>query len=263
MKTVTTIKEWQTIRKQLQGSVGFVPTMGHLHDGHFALCAKSQEDNDVTVVSIFINPNQFDRNDDFNLYPRTFLTDQENLAQRKIDYLFYPETNAIYADHYQVQIHETELSKELEGQYRPHHFNGVLTVVLKFINIVEPTRAYFGEKDFQQLLLIQKMVDALFLPIKIVACKTVRETDGLAYSSRNSRLNPIQRRKAALFPQVLKSTENVMTVWKRLETLGFKVDYVIDKWQRRLAAVWIDDVRLLDNIMLHDNPIENKNLSNK
>lgn len=228
-------------------TIGFVPTMGNLHAGHLSLCEKAVSENDITVVSIFVNPTQFNQQSDFELYPRTIQQDKTLLAG-KVDYLFLPDAESMYSDGYQIKIVESDIANTLEGEYRPGHFTGMLTVVMKLLNLVGPSRAYFGEKDFQQLLLIKRMVSALFLPIEIISCKTVRADDGLALSSRNSRLNTEQRKLAKEFPQLLMSGLNCEEIKNQLTRLGFKVDYIIDQWQRRLGAVWIDNVRLIDNI---------------
>lgn len=249
MNIVTNLKEWQQIRAKLQGkTIGFVPTMGHLHAGHLSLCQRSTVENDITVVSIFINPSQFNQACDFDNYPRTIEQDIKLLQSLKIDYLFLPDAKAMYADDYHVRVTELELSSTLEGEYRPGHFTGMLTVVLKLLNLTQPTRAYFGEKDYQQLLLVKKMVEAIFLPVDIIACETLRAEDGLALSSRNSRLNTEQRKKAKFFPQLLHGSLSTEEISKKLHELGFKVDYIVDQWERRLGAVWIDDIRLIDNI---------------
>lgn len=251
MNIVTKMSEWQRIRQNLAGkSIGFVPTMGHLHAGHLSLCRRARAENARVVVSIFVNPTQFNQASDFELYPRTAEQDAALLAAEQVDYLFLPDAQEIYHDAYQIQITENTLSLELEGVHRPGHFNGMLTVVLKLLNSVQPARAYFGEKDYQQLLLIKKMVSALFLPLDIVSCETVRAEDGLAFSSRNSRLNAAQRQKAANFPQFLHSKLHPEKITAALQALGFKVDYIVDQWQRRLGAVWLDDVRLIDNVPL-------------
>jgi pantoate--beta-alanine ligase len=253
MNIVTKIAQWQLCRSKLSDkTIGFVPTMGHLHEGHLSLCARSQADNDITVVSIFVNPAQFNQADDYAQYPRTLEQDLSLLAGQEIDYLLLPDARELYADHYQIQVTETELSQSLEGQYRPGHFNGMLTVVLKLLNLVQPARVYFGEKDYQQLLLVKKMARALFLPVDIIPCPTVRAVDGLALSSRNSRLTPAQREKAAHFPGLLCNSESSEEVAARLTALGFKIDYIAEQWQRRLGAVWLDDVRLIDNVALKD-----------
>ncbi|MBV9575406.1 MAG: pantoate--beta-alanine ligase [Gammaproteobacteria bacterium] len=251
MNIVTTLNDWQCIRKKLIAkTIGFVPTMGHLHAGHLQLCQQSQAENDITVVSIFINPTQFNVANDFEKYPRTIEKDKQLLLSQQIDYIFLPDVTAMYPDNYEIQIAEINLSKELEGEHRPGHFNGMLTIVLKLLNLVQATRAYFGEKDYQQLCLIKKMAAALFIPTEIIACATVRAEDGLALSSRNSRLTAEQRQKAADFPRLLQSTLSPEEIVIELQQLGFKVDYVVDKWQRRLGAVWLEDVRLIDNIPL-------------
>jgi pantoate--beta-alanine ligase len=248
MNIVTKVNEWQKIRASLKDkSIGFVPTMGHLHQGHVSLCERAKNENDLVVVSIFVNPMQFNQTQDFDKYPRTLLEDQKLLEAAHVDYLFVPEAEEIYQDQFEIQVAETKISQILEGEFRPGHFTGMLTVVLKLLNIVSPTRAYFGEKDYQQLLLIQKMARALFLPIEIIACSTIRADDNLALSSRNSRLNEAQRQKAVQFAEALQSNLSPTEIKTLLETQGFKVDYIADAWGRRLGAVWLDEVRLIDN----------------
>ncbi len=251
MDIVTEGAHWRMLQKQLAGkTIGFVHTMGHLHQGHLSLCQRSLQENDITVVAIFVNPAQFNRLDDFHLYPRTLEEDKELLVRQKVDYLFLPTESELYADGYQIQVTETELSQELEGQFRPGHFTGMLTIVLKHLNIIQPTQAYYGEKDYQQLMLIKKMAQALFLPVSIVGCPTVRAKDELALSSRNTRLSADSRRKAACLPVILREAMNPQEATERLVDAGFTVDYVVDRWHRRLAAVWLDNVRLIDNIRL-------------
>lgn len=252
MNTVSEISQWRQERAKLQGkTIGFVPTMGNLHEGHLQLCKQSLSENDITVVSVFVNPTQFNQATDFDLYPRTLMEDQEKLRSIGVDYLFVPDANVMYPDNYEVSIHEDQVSQILEGEFRPGHFQGMMTVVMKLLNLVQPARAYFGEKDYQQLMLVKKMVAALFLPTEIVACPTVRADDGVALSSRNSRLSPAQREHAAIFPRLLQTQLNPEQVTVALEEQGFKVDYVVDKWGRRLAAVWLGDVRLIDNVVLN------------
>src|SRR3990167_9661252 len=191
MNIVTTFNEWQDIRQTLIGqSIGFVHTMGHLHQGHLSLCERSKKENKITVACIFVNPTQFNLTNDFQKYPRTFSNDGALLERAAVDYLIYPNKAEVYPDHYHIQITETTLSQTLEGAHRPGHFTGMLTVVLKLLQWVRPSRAYYGEKDYQQLLLIKKMASALFLQTKIVGCPTIRDHDQLALSSRNNRLTP-------------------------------------------------------------------------
>lgn len=252
MNIVTKLSEWHAIRKKISNkSIGFVHTMGHCHAGHLSLCQRAQQENEISVVAIFVNETQFNQKKDFANYPRSLTEDKALLVEQKIDYLLLLDAAIIYADNYQIQIHDkSELSQELEGKYRPGHFVGMLTVVLKYLQLVKPTRAYYGEKDYQQLLLIKKMAKALFLEVEIIGCPTVRAEDGLALSSRNSRLNPVQRKKASYFPNILKQALTSQEALMQLEELGFKVDYVVDCWNRRLAAIYLDDVRLIDNIPL-------------
>lgn len=250
MNIVTCIEDWYRHRAVIRGTVGFVHTMGALHAGHLNLCARSQQENDVTVVAIFINPTQFNCQEDLLAYPRPLIRDEDLLRSQKIDYLLLFDAKEIYADQYQIQISETNLSTQLEGAFRPQHFTGVLTVVLKFLNLVQPTRAYYGEKDYQQFLLIQKMVQALFLSIQVIACPTVRAANGLALSSRNERLDDAQQVRASLLFSTLTQSARCDVIAQELNKLGFKVDYVVEQWGRRLAAVWLGKVRLIDNVSL-------------
>lgn len=249
MNIVTELNEWINLRKKISNqTIGFIPTMGNLHAGHISLCEQSKRENNITVVSIFVNPTQFNNQNDLAHYPRTFSEDIEKLEMAKVDYLFAPNSEAMYQDKYAVQIIETELSKELEGEHRPGHFNGMLTIVLKLLNLIQANKAYFGEKDYQQLLLVKKMVSSLFLSTEIVACETIRNEKGLALSSRNSKLDKDQLEMAAHFPALLHSHLDDEEVIAKLINLGFKVDYIVKKWQRRLGAVHLGDVRLIDNI---------------
>ncbi len=250
MNIVTKISDWQALRKTLANkTIGFVPTMGYLHAGHMSLCARSRQENDLTVASIFVNPTQFNQAEDFQSYPRNNEADIALLTAHQVDYLFLPEADMMYPDGYEVRVTEDQVSQLLEGAHRPGHFTGMLTVVLKLLNLLQPTQAYFGEKDYQQLLLIRKMVSALFLPVKINACETMRAADGLALSSRNARLTPAQRLQAAHFPRLLQSELNAAQITAELISLGFKVDYIMDQWQRRLGAVSLGDIRLIDNVV--------------
>lgn len=246
---VSTPTEWRSLRKSLAGrSVGFVPTMGNLHEGHIDLCRRARAENDVVIASIFVNPTQFNQTSDFEKYARTLAADKKLLEEAGVDYLFHPDAKDMYPDGYSVKVGEEEIAKELEGAFRPGHFTGMLTVVMKLLNIIGADRAYFGEKDFQQLLLVKKMVSALFMPVEIIACPTVRAQNGLALSSRNARLTPEQLEKAPLLAELLQSGMSDADVMKKLEEAGFKPEYVDTRWGRRLAAAWLGDVRLIDNV---------------
>jgi pantoate--beta-alanine ligase len=201
MQTVSTIAE---LRKQLQTarragrSIGFVPTMGYFHEGHLALMRRAKAENNLVVVSLFVNPTQFGLNEDLAKYPRDLARDQQMAESAGVDMLFHPEATEIYPSGYQTKVSVAGVSQGLCGAYRPGHFDGVATVVLKLFNIVAPDRAYFGEKDAQQLRVIKRMAIDLDLDIEIIGCPIVREPDGLAMSSRNTYLSPEERRAAPI-----------------------------------------------------------------
>lgn len=186
-------------------SVGFVPTMGYLHAGHASLMARARERNDVVVVSVFVNPTQFGPAEDFEAYPRDLERDTAVAAKQGVDVLFVPDLDEMYPEPTRTTVTVDGLSEPLEGQTRPTHFAGVATVVAKLFNVLGPCRAYFGEKDFQQLLLIRRMVRELSFPVQVDACPTVREPDGLAISSRNSYLTPQERTAAPVIFRALQS----------------------------------------------------------
>lgn len=191
-------------------SIGFVPTMGALHEGHLSLIRRAKEENDVAVVSIFVNPIQFSKGEDYERYPRTIERDRELLKKLEIDYLFLPDENSLYPQGYSTYVVVEGLSDKLCGKFRPGHFRGVATIVCKLFNIVRPTRAYFGQKDYQQTLIVRKMVDELNLDIEIVVGPTIRESDGLAMSSRNLYLNQREREAATVIYRSLKEGERLL-----------------------------------------------------
>ncbi len=251
MTPIVDLALWRRLRDGLgDATVGFVPTMGALHDGHLALIRKSAADNDVTVVSVFVNATQFNSGTDLEAYPRTLDADCRLVAAAGADHVLAPDHASIYPDGYRYRVTEGEIAAVLEGAHRPGHFDGVLTVVLKLLNLVRPHRAYFGEKDYQQYLLVRGMAEALLLPVDIVPCPTVRDADGLALSSRNVRLSPAARAQAALLPAILAETPSPEQARQQLVEAGFEVDYVAEAWGRRLAAVVIEGVRLIDNLPL-------------
>lgn len=250
-EVIRSVERWRALRKEpsLQGkTLGFVPTMGALHAGHQALLEKSVRENDLTLLSIFVNPTQFDDPKDLRAYPQTLQADLEIASRAGVDFVLAPTPEQIYTDEYRYQLSESELSKTLCGAHRPGHFNGVLTVVMKLLQIASADRAYFGEKDFQQLKLVQGMASAFFLPTEIVPCPIVRDWDGLALSSRNTRLSLEARKKAVLFPETLKTASDPHTARAILEKAGFEVDYIEELEGRRLGAVRIDGVRLIDQV---------------
>lgn len=234
---------------RLEGKkIGFVPTMGALHAGHLSLLERSLAENDVTICSIYVNPTQFNDKKDFDNYPITLTDDIAKLAELGVDATFCPTYEEMYPDQYRYKLSESELSRTLCGAYRPGHFDGVLTVVMKLFQIVQPTRAYFGEKDYQQLILIQDMSKAFFLDVKIVPCPTLREADGLAMSSRNQLLTPEQRALAPAFFRTLRTNQTPERISMELQKLGFEVDYVQEIKNRRFGAVKLGAVRLIDNV---------------
>ncbi|MFN8606972.1 MAG: pantoate--beta-alanine ligase [Vulcanimicrobiota bacterium] len=247
MRVFHDLDEWRQFRSDLQDSLGFVPTMGALHEGHLALARRSQQENARTLVSVFINPTQFDDPKDLAAYPQT-LEDDVQLLEGTADFVLAPGAAQMYPQGYHYRVCEDSLSRMLEGAHRPGHFDGMLTVVLKLLNLAQAHRAYFGEKDFQQLQLVQGLVAEFFLNTRIVPCPTVREPDGLAMSSRNRRLDADQRERAAEFPHILKSAVDPEQARAQLEQQGFEVDYVQDWRGRRLGAVRLGSVRLIDNL---------------
>ncbi len=224
--------------------------MGALHEGHLSLMRAAWKANDIVVVSIFVNPTQFNDPKDLKVYPNSLVKDIHSADAAGADFIFAPEKDAMYPDDYAYRVSENKLSKTLEGEHRPGHFDGVLTVVLKLLNIIRPTRAYFGEKDFQQLRLIEGMVEALFLDVEIVPVATVREPDGLALSSRNALLTGEGRSRAAALHRNLVEIPSVDETRSKLISEGFEVEYIEEKNGRRFAAVVVDDVRLIDNVPL-------------
>ena len=249
IRLVRTPGEWREIGKTLNDkTIGFVPTMGALHRGHLSLAEQSKRENDITVVSIYVNPTQFDSAEDLEKYPSAPEEDRQLLDKTGIDYLFLPEYEDLYPDRYTYKVTETELSKKLCGASRPGHFDGVLTVVMKLLNIIGADRAYFGEKDYQQFLLVKGMAEAFFLKTEIIPCPLVREESGLALSSRNRRLSSSGRIKAAEFHRLLDSGKTVGNIAGELEKSGFKVDYITETFGRIFGAVFLEDVRLIDNV---------------
>ncbi len=254
MRICKSLAEWREARKPLTGDLGFVPTMGALHDGHASLLRRCVAENDVTAASIYINPTQFDDPDDLAAYPADMSDDLTLCEALGVDLVLVPTREEIYADDYRYRVEETEFSRELCGAHRPGHFTGVLTVVMRLLNLVRPRRAYFGTKDYQQCLLVRGMVDAFFMDVEIVACETVREDDGLAMSSRNALLTTESRRLAAELNRTLRNGGSDRAIAEELEQLGFAVDYIVSRDGRRFAAVSVPgrtgSVRLIDNVEL-------------
>ncbi len=263
MKTYYKLSNWLDDRSAIvlqhrSKGIGFVPTMGALHEGHLSLFRQAKADNQLVIGSIFVNPTQFNNSDDFANYPSTLEADLLLAKQAGCDVMLLPSKDEIYPDEYRFRVTESNFSKILCGAHRPGHFDGVLTVVLKLFQIVQATHAYFGEKDFQQLELIRTMAEALFLDLKVIGLPTIRESDGLAMSSRNLRLDSADRPKAALIAKLLRQSfqQNLDTNWIAQELVknGFRVDYVEEhltgpgRDRRRFVAAFLGDVRLIDNM---------------
>ncbi len=262
------------VKKENNKSIGLVPTMGYLHAGHMELIKRSKVQNDITIVSIYVNPFQFGAGEDYERYPRDLDRDLSSCEEAGVDVVFAPTDEEIYPEEPKVEIHVPGISDVIEGVFRPGHFSGVALVVLKLFNIVEPDRAYFGEKDFQQLKLVQRLVRDLSYDIEIVPVSTVRDEDGLALSSRNVYLKDYERQSAlSLYKSflvaegLLKSGNNQARLLKEsiLEYISkhphvSRIDYVeivddnlnirdgeVMPGDRVLAAVWIGNTRLIDN----------------
>ena len=215
MKVIEKIDDMRRLRQQLTEPVGLVPTMGYLHEGHLALVRQARDENSSVVVSIFVNPTQFGLQEDYEKYPRDHVLDQAILEKEKTNIVFMPPVAEMYPPQFNSWVEAGKIAERLEGASRPGHFRGVTTVVAKLFNIVQPTRAYFGQKDAQQLLVIKKMVADLDMNLEIVTVPTVREPDGLAMSSRNTYLNPEQRRAALVLYQTLSLAQQLWSQGER------------------------------------------------
>ena len=280
MKSAAKIREVREVVNQWrhQGfTVGLVPTMGYLHEGHASLIKKAVEENDRVVVTIFVNPAQFDKEEDLESYPVKTEEDLQIIEEKGGDLTFLPDVLEIYPEGFNTTVEVEELDRELCGATRQGHFRGVCTVVNKLFNIVTPTRAYFGEKDYQQLAIIRRMVADLNIPVEIRGCPIVRDDKGLALSSRNARLSEDEREKALIISRTLKKLRDsvasgeketsklIRTAVKSIETVPqARIDYfeVVDRGTLQklevvdssgalaAAAVFIGRVRLIDNILV-------------
>jgi len=254
MKIISTVSDMQQTARTLRAEgkrIGFVPTMGNLHEGHLSLIRIARQHADVVIVSLFVNPTQFGPNEDFKAYPRTFKRDRALCEEAGVDLLFHPDGKEIYPEGVSVSITENSLSRTLCGAARPGHFDGVCTVVAKLFNITLPHVAVFGEKDAQQLHLIRRMVRDLCFPVEIVSGPTVREADGLAQSSRNQHLTPEQRPQATCLRRALDEAERLFAAGERdADVLTAAMRALIDKE----PAAKIDYVSIVDDETLQ--PLE-------
>lgn len=282
MKVFNTQKELKTHLNTLSPSaskIGFVPTMGALHQGHLSLLEESTKHNTYTVVSIFVNPTQFDKQEDLEKYPRTLDHDLALLKEKGCDMVFVPSVEDIYPKKVSSQRFDFDgLEHEMEGKFRSGHFDGVGTIVKTLFEIVSPTHAYFGEKDFQQLQVIRKMVEKHQLPVKVIGCPIYRESNGLAMSSRNERLSKKQRDRASIIFETLKKVKEKIASeplesiynWVQLQfeknplfeleyftianenTLQTTSEIIPGKPYRAFIAVYADSIRLIDNLSLQN-----------
>ena len=276
MQVVKTIAEIRALRQKLSGTVGFVPTMGYLHEGHLALVKRARTENSAVIVSIYVNPAQFGAGEDFGAYPRDLNRDLELLEGEGVDVIFVPSDGEMYPPGFSSWVHVEKVTERLEGASRPGHFRGVATVVAKLFNMVAPAKAYFGQKDAQQVVVIKRMVADLNMGIEMVLVPTLRESDGLAIGSRNICLGPEERRAAAILFKALTLARKLggseekdagkirrqMISLIEQEPLA-RIDYVsiadaetlaeldlIDRPALASLAVWIGKTRLIDNMPL-------------
>lgn len=279
MQIVETVSQAVSACASLPRPLGLVPTMGFLHPGHISLVNRARDENASVVATIFVNPTQFGPNEDLSSYPRDMARDLAILESENIDLVFAPPASELYPPGMDTWVEVGAASRRLEGAHRPGHFRGVATIVAKLFNITSPTRAYLGQKDGQQTAVIKAMIKDLNMPIEIVVSPTVREDDGLACSSRNSRLHPAERRAAPVVYLALRAGEKLwmagetradvliqrMRTILEAEPLVRKVDYVSIADSETMeeldlaspgamlsTAVWIGKVRLIDNLLLND-----------
>jgi pantoate--beta-alanine ligase len=281
MEVITSIEEIQELALRLENEgkkIGFVPTMGYLHDGHLSLIDLIRERSDILILSIFVNPTQFGAGEDLEKYPRDIERDLALCRERKVDYIFAPQTDDIYPEGASTYVSEEGVSRGLCGETRPTHFKGVTTICAKLFNLVRPAYLALGQKDAQQVVVLKRMIRDLHFPIEVVIGPTLREPDGLAMSSRNSYLNDRQKQDALLIHQALlagkrlvdeKGIRNVDRVKAELMTVlrsgsFVRINYaeVVDRENMKpekeielgrsmlVIAVWVDNIRLIDNMSL-------------
>lgn len=280
MKIIRKISVMQRVANKLREegkSIGFVPTLGALHEGHLSLMQRAKRENDVLVISIFVNPTQFGAGEDYRRYPRPFQKDRSLAQSEGVDIIFYPSVSEMYGKGYSTYVEVERFSNKLCGIFRPGHFRGVASVVCKLFNIVKPHIAYFGQKDYQQLRIIKRMVEDLNMEVEIRECSTVREPDGLVISSRNSYLSAQEREEALSLNRALKSAKSLIRAGSSIRDIisemeriirgqpHAKIDYIkivdpqtledVDMMRpgrRVLVAlgVWIGKARLIDNMLV-------------
>lgn len=244
MKVITTIAEMQReilTEKQKGKTIGFVPTMGFLHEGHIGLLKKARQENDILVLSIFVNPLQFGPSEDLDAYPRDFEKDRQIAIQEKTDYIFFPSVDEMYSTSPSVGVIAKERVNVLCGKSRSGHFDGVVTVLTKLFNIIQPTRVYFGLKDAQQVAVVDGLIKDFHFPVQLKAIETVRESDGLAKSSRNVNLTPEERRQAA---ELYRALELGRSLIKKGETDRLKLIQTIESHLKKTTESTVDYIEL-------------------
>ncbi len=274
-KFLNSIDEMLSIRRQLNGKIGFVPTMGFLHEGHLSLVREAKKQTDIVIVSIFVNPTQFGANDDLSNYPRDIERDIELLANLDVDYILFPTNEQMYPEGYKTWINVDKITQVLCGRSRPTHFRGVTTIIAKLMNIINPDLMFMGEKDFQQLIVLKQMAKDLNFRTKIIGCSIIREKDGLALSSRNKYLSSAGRKKALclnkslllaqnLFNEGITSSNKIISQMSDLiEDNESIIDYIevfdpktlehipeLVSGCRIALAVIVENTRLIDNIQI-------------
>ena len=276
LRTTQAIRTWRHRQGKYKTSIGFVPTMGALHDGHRSLIARAKKTCDNVVISIFINPLQFEPSEDFGIYPRDLSKDLTICRKEKADVVFIPKPQDLYPQDFQTMVTVNKLSQRWEGEHRPTHFQGVTTIVAKLLNLIRPSQTFFGQKDYQQFLVIRQLVKDLELDAKLTLCPTIRDADGLALSSRNQHLLPAQRQQALLLYQALSSGKQAIKKGERRARVVEKhmaaifeakhqshIDYLacceaktlepIPRVQGNtvlLGALRIGGIRLIDNLVI-------------
>jgi pantoate--beta-alanine ligase len=274
-KLINSIKKMFAIRRRLNGKIGFVPTMGFLHEGHLSLVREAKKQSDIVIVSIFVNPTQFNANEDLNNYPRNIERDIELLTNLEVDYIFFPTDEQMYPEGYKTWVNVNKITQVLCGKSRPTHFRGVTTIVAKLMNIIDPDFMFMGEKDFQQFVILKQMTKDLNFRTKIIGCSIVREKDGLALSSRNKYLSSAGRNKALclnkslllaqkLFDDGIVSSNKIISQMTDLiEDNESIIDYIevfdpetlehipeLVSGSRIALAVIVENTRLIDNIKI-------------
>ena len=256
MKLARSIAECRELRAALAGDLGFVPTMGYLHEGHLALVRRARSENACVAASIFVNPAQFGPREDFASYPRDTERDLSLLRAEGVDLVFMPPVEEVYPPGFDTWVEVGGVTRRLEGKARPGHFRGVATVVCKLFNIVQPRRAYFGQKDAQQLRVITKMVRDFAMPLEVVPVPTVREPDGLALSSRNVYLSPDERQQALSLSAALRLAQDLVTAGeRRAATVRSRMRRLISAQPvARIDYISIADAETLDELRVIDRP---------